>query len=170
MADEEENDLGLGLGGLFKGIEKLIKMASDLKEGEVKSTRGETDLGHIKKGTKGVFGFSVNTLVGKKPYVETFGNIKRTPKGPVIEKERKPITDLFDEEDEIKIYVEMPGANEEDIKIDLKGELLDISVQSGDRKYHEEFLLPARVKPETLTSNYKNGILEIRMEKWKAAS
>ncbi len=165
MASEEESDLGLGLGGLFKGIEKLVKMASDLKEGEVKSGGGEIDRGHLKKGMKGVFGFSVNTLAGKKAQVETFGNIKRTPKGPVIEKERKPISDLFDEEDEIKIYAEMPGVNEEDIKVVLKEKLLNISVRSGDRKYHEEFLLPVRVKPETLTSSYKNGILEIRMKK-----
>jgi len=55
--------------------------------------------------------------------------------------------------------------NEEDVELDLKGDILDISAQSGDRKYHKEVLLPAKVKPETLTSSYKNGILEVRVKK-----
>jgi len=60
----------------------------------------------------------------------------------------------------------MPGVNEKDTKLDLKGDILDISAQSGDRKYHKELLLPAKVKPETLKWNYKNGILEVQMMKW----
>ncbi len=167
--EEFELDFGIGklsLGGLFKGIEKLVDLAADLKEagGEIKK-EGEIDLSHLKEGMKGVFGFSVKTAVGGKPIVEPFGNIKKTPKGPKVEEEREPITDIFDENEEIRVYAEMPGVNEENIKLDLKEDILDISAQSGDRKYHKEVLLPAKVKPETLTSSYKNGILEIRIKK-----
>jgi HSP20 family protein len=73
--------------------------------------------------------------------------------------------DIFDEKEEVRIYAEMPGVNEEDIKADLRGDILDISARSGDRKYHKEVLLPTKVKIETLTSRYKNGILEIRIKK-----
>ncbi len=169
---EEEGldfDFGIGklsLGGLFKGIEKLVDVAADLKEagGEIKK-EGEIDLSHLKEGMKGVFGFSIKTAVGGKPIVEPFGNIKKTPKGPTVEEEREPITDLFDEKEEIRVYAEMPGVNQEDVKLDLKEDILDISVQSGDRKYHKEILLPAKVKAETLTSTYKNGILEVKIKK-----
>jgi HSP20 family protein len=164
---DNDFDIGkLGLGGLFKGIEKLINLAGELKEagGEIKK-EGEIDLSNLKEGMKGVFGFSVKTAVGGKPVVEPFGNIKKTPKGPVVEEEREPITDVFDEENEIRVYAEMPGVNETDIKLDLKGDILDISAGTGDRKYHKEVLLPAKVKAETLTSSYKNGILEIKMKK-----
>jgi len=114
---------------------------------------------------KGVFGFSIKTAVGGKPIVEPFGNIKRTPKGPRVDEEREPITDVFDEKEEVRVYAEMPGVRQEDIKLDLKEDILDISVQSGDRKYHKEILLPAKVKAENLTSSYKNGILEIKIKK-----
>ena len=156
----------LGLGGLFKGVEKLINLAGDLKEssGEIKK-EGEFDLSHLKEGMKGVFGFSIKTAVGGETIVEPFGNIKKTPKGPTVEEEREPITDVFDEAEEIRVYAEMPGVNEEDVKVDLKEDILDISAQSGDRKYHKEVLLPLKVKTESLMSNYKNGILEIRIEK-----
>jgi len=168
---EEDLDLDFGLGklsigGLFKGIEKLVDLASQVKEagGEIKK-EGEIDLSHLKEGMKGVFGFSVKTATGGKPVVESFGNIKRTPKGPAVEEEREPLTDVFDEKEEIRVYAEMPGVNEEDVKIDLKGDILDISAQSGDRKYHKEILLPAKVNPDTRTSSYKNGMLEVKMKK-----
>ncbi len=163
---KEGMDFDFGIGGLFKGIEKLVDLAANLKEagGEIKK-EGEIDLSHLKEGMKGVFGFSIKTAVGGKPIVEPFGNIKKTPKGPKVEEEREPITDVFDEKDEIRVYAEMPGVSQEDIKLDLKEDILDISVQSGDRKYHKEILLPVKVKAEDLTSSYKNGILEIKIKK-----
>jgi HSP20 family protein len=156
----------IGLGGLFSGIEKLVDLAAKLKEagGEIKQ-EGEIDLSHLKKGMKGVFGFSVKSAVGGKPIVEPFGNIKKTPKGPKLDDEREPITDVFDETEEIKVYAEMPGVSKEDIKLDLKEDILDISARSGDRKYHKEILLPVKLKAENLTSSYTNGILEVVIKK-----
>ncbi len=163
---EEGLDIDFGIGGLFKGIEKIIDLAAKLKEsgGEIKQ-EGEIDLSHLKKGMKGVFGFSVKSAIGGKPIVEPFGNIKKTPKGPKVDEEREPITDVFDEKEEIKVYAEMPGVNKEDIKLDLKEDILDIFARSGDRKYHKEVLLPVKLKAENLTSSYTNGMLEIIIKK-----
>lgn len=167
--NEKDEGLGIdfGLGGLFKGIEKLIDLAADLKEagGEIEK-EGEIDLSHLKEGMKGVYGFSIKTATGGRPVVESFGNIKKTPKGPTVEEEREPLTDVFDEKEEVRVYAEMPGVNEEDIKLDLKGDILDILAKSGDRKYHKEILLPVKVKSETLISSYKNGILEVKIRKF----
>ena len=156
----------LGLGGVFKGIENLIDLAAKLKEsgGQI-SKEGEIDLSHLKEGMKGVFGFSVKTAVGGEPVVESFGNIKQTPAGPSVEDVREPLTDIFDEEHEIKILAEMPGINQGDIHLDLKDDILDIRAESGKRKYHKEVLLPAPVQAGTLTSRYHNGILEIKVGK-----
>lgn len=166
-------DLGqLGLGSLFAGIENLVSLAQKLSEGsfgkeaggEIKK-EGEIDLSHIKEGMSGIFGVSIRTVTGGKPVVEQFGNIKKTPKGPVVEEEREPITDVFNEKTEIRIYAEMPGVNEEDIKIELKGDVLNIYAQNKNRKYRKEILLPEKVKTETFTSNYKNGVLSINIKK-----
>lgn len=162
-------DFGIGklsLGGLFKGIENLVDLAAKLKEtgGEIKK-EGEIDLSRLKEGMKGVYGFSIKTAVGGKPVVETFGNIKKTPEGPVVEEEREPLTDVFDEEDEILIISEVPGINGEGITLDLKGDILEIVAVGKNRKYRKEVLLPVQVKKETLSYTYKNGILEIRVKK-----
>jgi len=164
-----ELDLGIGklnLGGLFQGLGNLVDLAAKLQEagGEIRK-EGEIDLEHLKKGMKGVFGVSIKTAMGGKTVVEPFGNIKKTPKGPTVEEEREPITDIFDEKEDIIVMAEMPGINAEDIKLDVKGDILDISAHSQERKYHKEVLLPANVLPDTLTSSYKNGILEVKIKK-----
>jgi HSP20 family protein len=162
-------DLGfgkLGFGGLFQGIEKLVDLAAQLKDagGEIKK-EGEIDLSNLKEGMKGVFGFSIKTATGGRTVVEPFGNIKKTQKGATVKEEREPITDIFDEEDEVRVYAEMPGVTETDITVELKGDILDISAKSGERKYHKECLIKSAVKHETLTISYKNGILEVRIQK-----
>jgi len=168
---EEDLDIAFGigklsLGGLFKGIEKLVDLAADLEEagGEIKK-EGEIDLSHLKEGMKGVFGFSIKTMAGGKPIVEPFGNIKKTPKGPKVEEEREPMVDVFDEKEEVVVIAEIPGISEEGISLDLRGDILEIKAMYKDRKYYKEVLLPAKVKSETLTSTYKNGILEVRIRK-----
>lgn len=166
-----EIDFGLGklkFGGLFKGIGNLIDLAAKLAEQgkQVKKEfKGVTPTG---KEFKGVYGFSVKTLVGGKPIVETFGNIKKTPKGPVVEEEREPLVDVFDEEDHIRVVAEMPGIEESDIHTEIKGDILNLSVEKGERKYKKEVLLPARVEAEPISSTYKNGIFELKLKKLSA--
>ena len=162
-------DFGIGrlsLGGLFKGIEKLIDLAAELNEaGDEIKKEGEIDLSRLKEGMKGVYGVSIRTAVGGKPVVETFGNIKTTPEGPIVKEEREPLTDVFDEKNEIVIIAEIPGVGEDGITVSLKGDILEISAASKNRTYYKEILLPAKVEPETLSHSYKSGVLEVRIKK-----
>jgi len=164
---EEEKGFDFGLGGLLGGIEKLVDLAQKLQEsgGEIKK-EGTIDLSNLKEGMKGIFGFSIKTATGGRPVVEHFGNIKKTPKGPKVAEEREPIVDIFDESEEIKVYAEMPGVNEEGISVILRGDILEIKAVNKDRQYHKEILLPAKVNPGTLAKSYKNGILEVIIRKF----
>ena len=171
MAKKEENDkveidFGMGkisFGGLFKGLGNLIDLASKLSEEGVEK-RGE--IRGLPKGAKGVYGFSIRTLAGK-PVIETFGNIKETTQGPVVEEVREPIVDIFDEEERILVIAELPGVSEGQIKIEIAGDILNLTASNRDRKYAKEILLPSKVKPQPVKSSYKNGILEITLEKEK---
>lgn len=156
----------LGFGGLFKGIEKLVDLAGKLQDEKEINKEGEINLDHLKKGMKGVYGFTIKSGIGgNRPTVETFGNIKKTPEGPKVEEEREPMTDVFDEKEEIVVIAEMPGIEEADLKIDLKEDMLDISAARNTRKYRKELLLPVKVQKENMKVKYNNGILEIRIKK-----
>ena len=161
---ESEFDF-LGLGGLFKGIEKLVDLAGKLEQTGAINREGELNLDQLKKGMKGVYGFTIKSAIGGSPKVETFGNIIKTPQGPKVNEEREPITDLFDEEDEVVIIAEMPGIEESDIIIDLKDDILEISTKSQKKSYRKELLLPVKSEKSSIQQKYINGILEIRIKK-----
>ena len=171
MSKKEENDnveidFGIGkisFGGLFKGLGNLIDLASKLSE-EGYERRGE--IRGLPKGAKGVYGFSIRTLAGK-PVIESFGNIRETAKGPVVEEVREPMVDVFDEKDRILVIAELPGVSENEIKIEVAGDILNLAASDRDRKYAKEILLPGKVKPDSMKTSYKNGILEITLEKEK---
>jgi HSP20 family protein len=167
--EQQDDDFGfdfLGMGNIFKGVEKLVDLAGKLEESGVIRKEGEINFDHLKKGMKGVYGFTIRSAAGdSKPTVETFGNIKKTPEGPKVEEEREPMTDVFDEKEEIIIIAEMPGIEQNDIQLDLKDDILDIVASGKIRKYRKELLLPLKAVKENLSFNYNNGILEIRIKK-----
>jgi len=171
QSKKAEIDFGIGkislggLGGVFDGIGKLIDSVSKIA-GEAKSVVSET--GEIKglgDKVKGVYGFTIRTLAGGEAKVESFGNIRKTPKGPVVEEVREPIVDVFDEKDELLIVAELPGVEESDVNVEAKGDILTLSGERGEKKYNKEVLLPSKVDEKSLSSTYKNGILEIRIKK-----
>ena len=168
-SEEPAGKVGIefGLGGIFKGIEDLISIASKLAEetgGTMKT--GEFTIPGLGDKAKGIFGFSIKTMgVGQDQVkVEPFGNIRETKAGPVVEEVREPIVDVFDEGDQIRVLAEMPGAQEADIKHEIEGDILTLDAEDN-RKYHKEVLLPAPVKEEGVNVSYKNGILELRLTK-----
>jgi HSP20 family protein len=172
QSEEEpvELDLGLGtrtFGGLFKGLGNLIGLAGKLaEEGEALKKEGEfTFKTPSGKQGHGVFGVSVRTLESGKSVFETFGNIKRTPKGPVVEEVREPLVDVFDEKGCIRLIAELPGVNQEEISVDVRGDILNLKAEGKERKYAKEILLPAKVKPESLQKSFRNGVLEITLQK-----
>ncbi len=171
--DEKKVDAGFGLGGLFKGLGDLIEAASKLAEkGEGLSKSGEFDFSGLDKikglqDLKGVYGVRVGTMANGRPSVQPFGNIKKTikktPKGPVVEEMREPIIDVFDEPEEINVVAEMPGIDEKDVHIEIKGDILNITADGLNRKYQKEILLSREATADQMTWSYKNGMLEIKM-------
>ncbi len=172
MRKEEpiEIDLGLGklsLGGIFRDLGNLIELAGKLAEEgeEIRKERVFTARGPGGKELQGIFGVSVRTLEGGKSVFETFGNIKKTPKGPVVEEVREPIVDLFDEKSHVRLIAELPGVSDEGLSIELKGDILNLNAAGKERQYAKEILLPCPVKQESLQKSFHNGILEITIEK-----
>ena len=71
---------------------------------------------------------------------------------------RDPLTDIFEEENAIKIYVELPGEEKDDIKLNIQQGYVDIEAKN----LRKTIKLPNRqVVAEAASSEYKNGVLVI---------
>jgi len=165
----EEPEVGitvdLGLGGLFKGIGNLLDLIAQMaEEGKEEYARsGEAQL--LGGKAKGVYGFSIKLGLGGKPIVEEFGNIRTTERGPVVAEVREPLVDVLDEGERLVVIAELPGVEQEDIHVEVKDDILEITAETEDKKYAKEVLLPSPVDAHTLETSCKNGILTIKLAK-----
>jgi HSP20 family protein len=92
-----------------------------------------------------------------------------------------PAMDLVETDDHFVLKADLPGLTDEDVKIDVEGDVLTIS---GERKSEQEdkrdgyvrversygafrrsLTLPEGVDPEAVTASFDRGVLEVRIPK-----
>ena len=112
-------------------------------------------------------GFSVNIGPDGKPKIQEFGNRPtKSPKGTsTISDEREPLTDIIEGDSNIAITIEIPGVEKDNIDLNVTEEILEIKVDAPERKYHKVVNLPNKVKTKSTKATYKNGILDIVLDK-----
>lgn len=162
--DPGESGLGGGIGGFLGGLADLVEKLNELAE-TGKSMSGKGEIPGLGKGFTGVYGFNVKVGAGEeKVKVEPFGNIKKDAKSghTVVQEVREPLVDLFEEKDHTLVVAEMPGISSEDLKVDVKDDVLTITAKHGDKKYHKEVLLPKVVSSKKMKISCNNGMVEIK--------
>lgn len=112
-----------------------------------------------------VYGYSIKVGPDGKPEISEFGNVKPSLEGPKVKEEREPLVDIIETNGEIHVVVELPGVDKGDIKLRGTETTLTISVDVPQRKYYKEIKLPARVNVRDAKTEYKNGVLEVKLPK-----
>jgi HSP20 family protein len=95
-----------------------------------------------------------------------------------------PPVDVAEEKDTIIVRVEVPGMNEQDLKVGFEDGVLTVSGErqferKEDRNYHRiertygtfsrTFTLPRTVDQDSIAASYRDGILEITIPKREEA-
>ena len=126
-----------------------------------------------------VYGYSMTIGPDGKLKVREFGNVKSpnqlgvtgtmrkatTSSPQQVSAEREPLVDLNTTDKEVKVILEIPGVEKEDIKISAFDKAVEVTANNPQRKYHKTINLPKEANPETAKSTYQNGILEIIFSK-----
>jgi HSP20 family protein len=96
-----------------------------------------------------------------------------------------PATDVVEEDDALRVTLELPGLRKEDVRIELENGVLSVSgekksetskksksVQRLERRYgafFRSFALPAGVNGDAADAEFKDGVLSIRLPKREEA-
>lgn len=77
--------------------------------------------------------------------------------------------ELYEEEDEFVLSVEMPGFDPEEINVSWDDGVLNIAAERNDdqrnqrKTYHRRFRFPKTVEDDEIEAEYRNGLLEITL-------
>lgn len=112
-----------------------------------------------------VYGYSMTIGPDGKPIIREFGNVHPSRRGPQIREEREPLIDVMSTDDGVRVVAELPGVNKKDIMLHVLDDTLTISVDTPNRKYYKDVKLPMEVEPEDAETSYKNGVLEVTLQK-----
>jgi HSP20 family protein len=172
-SDFEEifGDWGIFNSKSMKRIQReMDEIFKDIKNGKI---RGTWETREIKE--PGVNGFIIMGRFGSDEALEPFEPLKPQRRRPMperpfelprtaLEETREPLTDIFEQENTTKIYVELPGEEEGDISLEAKPDGIEVKAKN----FYKMIELPNRhIAKETIISKCKNGVLEITIPKKK---
>lgn len=104
-----------------------------------------------------------NIRISRKLYPQHYRSsqniAKRRWKNP------KPLIDIFQEKKWITIVAEIAGFNKETLKIHVKDQKITLSAKAKNRRYYKSLNLPKVVVPNAVRTTFKNGVLEIKLQK-----
>jgi len=80
---------------------------------------------------------------------------------------REPLTDVFEDKDSVKLYVELPGVEKDDIQLNVT----DGRAEVRAKNFFKAVDLPTKdVEFDKAVANYKNGVLEVTIPKTKKSA
>lgn len=110
-----------------------------------------------------VYGLSMRTGDDGYPVVQEFGNVPQ--RGGSDASCKEPLTDIVEEGDRIKVIVELPGVDKQDIELRSEGRELNISVDTERKRFCKDLELPCDVRGDSAAAEYRNGVLTVTMAK-----
>jgi HSP20 family protein len=73
--------------------------------------------------------------------------------------------DLIEDDKMLVVLAVLPGVKKEDIDLRVTETCLTVSIDADEFEWYNEFKLPTKVNPNSARASYKNGVLEVKMER-----
>ena len=90
----------------------------------------------------------------------------------LVDRMAEPDVEVFEEEQSLVVLAELPGAREEDIDVQVNGDVLTLSTRPNPdrRQYYRELLLPFPVSADIVQRALRNGVLELELGRAPSAA
>ena len=163
MPDDFDDVFG-NVDDYFKKMTKrMFKEMEDIEEA-IRSGKleGEWDVKPIEEpGVKGYVAKGRFQLGSDKQ-----GQTPKTFKLPdqIEDEVREPLTDVFQDKDNVRICMELPGVEKNDVQLNVTGNQAEVKAKA----FFKTVDLPTKdLETDKAAANYKNGVLEVIIPKLK---
>jgi HSP20 family molecular chaperone IbpA len=96
----------------------------------------------------------------RRPLPETPFEVPKTG----LKEMREPLVDIFEEDNAVKVYVELPGVEKDDIKLSFGAGRVEVKAKNF---YKTIDLVAGHLAMKSASTQYKNGVLQITIPKRK---
>jgi HSP20 family protein len=111
-----------------------------------------------------VKGFSIKIGPDGKPRIQEI-NKQQWDEDVEVSDDMEPLVDMIEEDTTLMVLAVLPGVKKESIDLRVTETCLTVSVDAEDFEWYDELKLPARVNPKSAHASYKNGVLEVKLNK-----
>jgi HSP20 family protein len=112
-----------------------------------------------------VQGFSVKIGPDGKPKIREIDNNNPEQDETEYSDETEPLIDIIEDDSALVVLVALPGVNKDEIDLRVTENCLNVAVDTEDFEWYDELALPTKVNTKSARASYKNGVLEVRLEK-----
>jgi HSP20 family protein len=170
---EDDNPFGDLFADFDREFRRMQEQMNQLFEAALRNA--DVPKGPMRPGNPFMYGFTLRLGPDGRPHIEHFGNTPAARpevavEGGRIEGGREPVTDLIEHPDHFSITMELPGIEKEDVQVFATEERLTLKVDTATRRYYKEVGLPAKVVPESCEATFKNGVLDVTLQKRETRS
>jgi HSP20 family molecular chaperone IbpA len=163
MSKDDED--GSGFSKITNGLAGLINLLVDLEKNGDLPRQGRRE----KNGVVVEYSVGGKTADGSPPEPAARQTARARPaargaKRTAIEL-LEPVTDEFDEPDDLVFLFELPGVSRADVRCLLDGDILLLEAKAEGRLYRKEILIEAPLTGESPRLRLSNGVLEVRLKK-----
>jgi len=166
-------------GWFFQDIDDMLREIEEMMHRELEEFTSRVPKDYVREralpnGSKtrelGPFIYGYSMIIGPdgKPVIREFGNVHPSRCGPQIKEDREPLIDVISTNGEVRVVAELPGVEKKDIKLHVLDDTVTISVDTPNRKYYKEAKLKEEVETKSAKTSFKNGVLEVTLQKAKA--
>jgi HSP20 family protein len=186
FGDDDDDDTFAGFDQMRKMEKMFEEQIEDVQAKAPKELVREYETpegGKVREIGPIVYGYSATIGPDGKPRVREFGNVRpsmkvgnsignglrgageraREGEATQITAEREPLSDVITTDKEVKVVVELPGANKKNIKVNAYEGSVEVKADAQDRKYRRVIDIPSAIDidVQSVKSTFKNGLLEI---------
>lgn len=145
--------------------EELERLGELIDETMQKAFEGSSENSPIKRNRSK--GFSIKFGPDGKPRIEEIGHRQPWQEEDDMREDQDPLVDIIEDRETFTILVALPGVEKEAIDLRVTENCLTFSVDGADFEWYDELKLPARINPKLARASFKNGVLEVKLNKAK---
>ena len=143
--------------------EELEKLGDLIDETVQKAFENSSEKTPVRRNR--IQGFSIKIGPDGKPRIREFNSRQPRQNELELSDDPEPLVDLIDEGETLVVLAALPGVNKDAIDLRITENCLTVSVDAADFEWYEELRLPTRVDPKSACASYKNGVLEVKVNK-----